>query len=144
MSQPSSASAERFIRNNVLAMKAYTPGEQINDATKLNTNECPWPPSPKVFEALQKLGEQSLRQYPDPSSSKLRSLASEMFNCDKDEVLVGNGSDDCLTIIYRSICAPGDHVICPWPSYGLYDTLAAIQNVDIKHIPYEINHDNNF
>ncbi len=130
---------KRFIRQNIQDMAAYAPGEQINNATKLNTNECPWPASPKVFEAIAAINQDALRQYPSPASDTLRNLAAEHYKCSPEQILVGNGSDDCLTIIYRSICTNQAKVICPWPSYGLYDTLADIQNVEVLHVPYKIN-----
>ena len=133
-----SDSALRYIRQAVQNMHGYVPGEQINNATKLNTNECPWPASPAVHEAINAINEKQLRQYPNPSSASLRHAAAERYGCDADQILVGNGSDDCLTILYRSICEAGDQAVCPWPSYGLYDTLAAIQGIQIEHVAYNI------
>lgn len=114
-------------------MAAYTPGEQINNATKLNTNECAWGPAPGVLKALAKTPVDALRLYPSPMSNKVREAASEVFEIDAEQVLVGNGSDDCLTVVMRSFLSKGDVVACPWPTYSLYDTLATIQGVDIVH-----------
>ena len=122
-----------YLRPDVIKMKAYTPGEQINDATKLNTNECAWGPAPGVLKALANLSVDALRLYPSPLSDKVRAAASDVFQIDADCVLVGNGSDDCLTVVMRSFLGPGDVVACPWPTYSLYDTLATIQGVQIKH-----------
>ena len=133
-----SDSALRYVRQAVQNMRGYVPGEQINNATKLNTNECPWPPSPRIHEAIRAVKDQAYRQYPNPSSERLRHVAAQQFNCTPDQILVGNGSDDCLTILYRSICEAGDTAVCPWPSYGLYDTLASIQGIKIDHVPYQI------
>ena len=63
----------------------------------------------------------------------MRQAASDVFGAQPAQVLVGNGSDDCLTVIMRSFVLPGDLVACPWPTYSLYDTLASIQGVDIVH-----------
>ena len=125
------------IRDNVQAMKAYTPGAQINDAIKLNTNECAWGPTPAVHSAVHALVDNTYRLYPDPSSLALRELAASTFSVQPENILVGNGSDDCLTILYRSVLSANAHIACPWPTYGLYDTLAAIQNNPIHHIAYE-------
>ena len=124
----------QYLRGDVVKMKAYTPGEQINNATKLNTNECAWGPAPGVLKALQEAVEvDHLRLYPSPLADRVRNAASDVFKIDASNVLVGNGSDDCLTIVMRSFLGPGDVCACPWPTYSLYDTLASIQGVQIKH-----------
>lgn len=133
--------ALRFIREHVRGMQPYVPGEQVNNACKLNTNECPWPASPRVFETLRGISGDQLRQYPSPAADQLRAQAAAHYGCAAEQVLAGNGSDDCLTIIYRSICRPDAEVCCPWPSYGLYDTLAQIENVKIRHCDYQISSD---
>jgi histidinol-phosphate aminotransferase len=131
-----SAAGLRFLRPDIAAMRGYTPGEQVADCIKLNTNECAWPPSPRVFAALQGIGEAQLRKYPDPRARRLREVAAATYGVRTDQVLAGNGSDDCLTIIYRSLLGPGDRAACPWPTYGLYDDLAAIQGVAIEHVDW--------
>ncbi|MBA3687127.1 MAG: histidinol-phosphate transaminase [Planctomycetes bacterium] len=132
------ASAVRHLRRDVVAMAPYTPGEQLGKAIKLNTNECPWPPSPAVLAVLGAIGADQLRLYPDPVSRELRRAAAAAYGVSPEQVLAGNGSDDCLTIIYRSFLAPGDRVACPWPTYGLYETLAAIQGVELVHVDYKL------
>ena len=126
----------QYLRKDVVKMAAYTPGEQINNATKLNTNECAWGPAPGVLKALAKCPVDALRLYPSPLANKVREAASEVFEIDADQVLVGNGSDDCLTIVMRSFLSKGDLVACPWPTYSLYDTLATIQGVEITHVDW--------
>ena len=69
-------SATSYLRPDVVAMKAYTPGEQVNECIKLNTNECAWGPSPKVLEALAGATGNSLRLYPSPLGDKLRQAAA--------------------------------------------------------------------
>jgi histidinol-phosphate aminotransferase len=117
-------------------MSGYAPGEQVNDAIKLNTNESPWGPSPAVLEVLRNAGEDALRLYPDPLSRKLREACAERYQVKVDEVLAGNGSDDCLTMIYRAFLAPNERVATPWPTYGLYDTLASLQGAVSEHCDY--------
>ena len=133
---PLNASASRHLRAEVVAMSAYTPGEQVLDCIKLNTNECAWGPSPAVLEALRSCGADALRLYPDPLSRRLRELSAERYQVAYDEVLAGNGSDDCLTMIYRAFLGAGDLVATPSPTYGLYDTLASIQGSAIEHLDY--------
>ena len=122
-------------------MKAYAPGEQINDATKLNTNECAWGPAPGVLKAVAQTTVDMLRLYPSPMADRVRAAAADVFEIDASSVLVGNGSDDCLTIVMRSFLGPGDVVACPWPTYSLYDTLATIQGVEIKHAEWSASPD---
>ena len=136
---PANAAAVRHLRSDILAMAPYTPGEQVNDCIKLNTNECPWPPSPAVKAVLATIGDDALRQYPDPSARRLREAAAAAYGVGADQVLAGNGSDDCLTIIYRAFLVPGDRVACPWPTYGLYETLALLQGVELVPVDYLID-----
>lgn len=130
------ADAVSFVREDVQKMKAYAPGEQITGCIKLNTNECAWGPAPAVLKAVCAVTEDQLRLYPSPMSDKVRKAASEVFGVQPAQVLVGNGSDDCLTIIMRTFSQPGDTVACAWPTYSLYDTLASIQGVGIQHVDW--------
>jgi histidinol-phosphate aminotransferase len=130
-----------YLRADVRSMTGYTPGEQVIDCVKLNTNECAWPPSPKVLEVLRGFDPDSLRVYPDPLAQGLRQRAAADLGVSPGQVLVGNGSDDCLTMIYRAFLGPGDHVGCPWPTYGLYDTLAQLQGVAAQHFEYDVARD---
>ncbi|MHC5068247.1 MAG: aminotransferase class I/II-fold pyridoxal phosphate-dependent enzyme, partial [Planctomycetota bacterium] len=136
MATTPSAVADRHLRADIRAMAGYTPGEQHNQATKLNTNECPWPPSPAVSAALATVSNDALRLYPDPMARAVATAAAARYGVDPDQVLVGNGSDDCLTILYRSHLGADDHAACPWPSYGLYQTLASIQGARIERVAY--------
>ena len=147
MSDPlpaATCTALRHLRPDIRAMAAYTPGEQVRDCIKLNTNECATGPSPAVWAALSNLpkGSDSLRLYPDPTASGLRAVAATCFDVAPEQVLVGNGSDDCLTIIYRAFLKPGERVAYPWPTYGLYDTLAALQGAEAVHVDYRITNMN--
>ena len=77
-----------LLRDNVRSMRAYTPGEQVNDCLKLNTNECAWPPAPGVLDCLKAIGTNALRLYPDPVSQQLRSLAAELWGHPLKEYLL--------------------------------------------------------
>ncbi|MBC8133326.1 MAG: aminotransferase class I/II-fold pyridoxal phosphate-dependent enzyme, partial [Deltaproteobacteria bacterium] len=125
-----------YVRADVRALAGYTTGEQQPGFIKLNTNECAYPPSPRVREALLQIADESLRLYPDPTSSRLREVAAARFGVRPGQIIAGNGSDDCLTIVYRTFLPHGHNVSCPWPSYGLYDTLAGIQGANIFHVNY--------
>jgi histidinol-phosphate aminotransferase len=127
------------IRPNVRGMAGYVPGEQPRDNVyiKLNTNENPYPPSPRVFEALRTaLTGDRLRKYPDPMGTAFRQAAGRALGIDPDAVLIGNGSDDVLTIITRAFVPEGGLVVSPSPSYLLYRTLAELQGACFRTVPF--------
>lgn len=128
-----------FLRPSVLAMKGYTPGEQPQSGPiiKLNTNENPYPPSPKVFEAIQAaLTGERLRKYPDPMGRQFRETAAPILGVPPDAILIGNGSDEVLTLITRAIVPEGGILAAPTPSYLLYRTLAEQQGARYSEIPF--------
>ena len=99
-----------YLRPSVRAMAGYTPGEQPRqgDIIKLNTNENPYPPSPKVFEAIRhSLTGDRLRKYPDPVGTAFRRAAGRVLGVDPDGIVIGNGSDDILTILTRAFVPAG-------------------------------------
>lgn len=127
------------VRPNILSMAGYTPGEQLNDPDiiKLNTNENPYPPSPRVFEAIQAaLTSNSLRKYPQPLGNSFRKAASQVLGVDPDCIMIGNGSDDLLTILTRSFIPEGGLMASPTPSYILYRSLAEIQGARFEAVPF--------
>jgi len=126
-----------YVRPGIRAMHGYTPGEQQPGFIKLNTNESAIAPSPRVRQVLAAIADESLRLYPDPVSRRLREVAAERFGVRPEQILAGNGSDDCLTILYRTFLDAGDRVAFAWPSYGLYDTLAGIQGAEVTRVPYQ-------
>jgi histidinol-phosphate aminotransferase len=128
-----------FIQTRVRAMAGYTPGEQPRDGTfiKLNTNENPYPPSPRVLDALRAaLTGDRLRKYPDPMGAAFRHAAARVLDIDPDGILIGNGSDDILTIVTRAFVPDGGLVVSPTPSYLLYRTLAELQGARFETVPY--------
>src|SRR6516162_601090 len=128
-----------FLRPCIRAMAGYTPGEQPRDGEfiKLNTNENPYPPSPRVFEALRAaLTGDRLRKYPDPLGTHFRQVAGRVLGVDPDGVLIGNGSDDVLTILTRAFVPEGGLVVSLTPSYLLYRTLAELQGARFRAVPF--------
>src|SRR5919201_4225619 len=108
------------IRRNIAAMAGYTPGEQPRDGEfiKLNTNENPYPPSPRVFDAVQAaLTGDRLRKYPDPMGTAFRQAAARLHGIDPDSILIGNGSDDILTMVTRGFVPENGLVVSLTPSY---------------------------
>jgi histidinol-phosphate aminotransferase len=127
------------IRAGIRAMAGYTPGEQprTDEFIKLNTNENPYPPSPRVVEAIRSaLTGDRLRKYPDPTGLAFRKTAGRVLGIDPDSVLIGNGSDDVLTILTRAFVSEGGRIASPAPSYLLYRTLADIQGADFTTVPF--------
>lgn len=119
-----------YFRKNIERMAGYIPGEQPRDGAyiKLNTNENPYPPSPKVLAALKAAVDEKLRLYPDPNATAVKEKAAEIFSTRPERVMVGNGSDELLTIIVRCFVGEGDKVVYPYPTYLLYKILSDIQD----------------
>lgn len=128
------------VRKNIARMEGYKPGEQpsTTDYIKLNTNENPYPPSPRVQEALVAEIER-LRLYPDPMATRLRERITELHQVPLENILVGNGSDELLTIVTRTFADRGDCVASPSPTYTLYKTLCEIQGA--RYVPVEYRDD---
>ena len=129
-----------LFRPHLHALRGYVPGEQPreDDVIKLNTNENPYPPSPRVFEAIQRcLTGDRLRKYPDPSGLAFRETASRVLGVAPDWILIGNGSDELLALITRAIVPPGGLLVAPTPSYTLYRTLAEAHDARIQLLPFD-------
>ncbi len=127
-----------LFRENIQRMKGYVPGEQPQEPgfIKLNTNENPYPPSPKVIAALKESASSLLRLYPDPLAAKLREKAAQVWGTKPRRILVGNGSDELLSIITRAFAGPGDKIVFPSPTYLLYSTLAEIQDAQVLELEF--------
>lgn len=118
------------LRPAIANMEAYVPGWQPADESryiKLNTNENPYPPSPRVLAALQQAVGADLRKYPDAGSRRLRQAAAQLYGFEPDWILAANGSDEILNNLLRAFVEPGEVVGFLEPSYSYYATLAAIQ-----------------
>jgi len=118
---------------HVAQLHAYTPGLQPTEPgwVKLNTNECPYPPSPRVVEALRReIGEggDSLRLYPNPQSLPVRAAVAALHGVPADSVFIGNGSDDVLNLLMRCFCGGEAAAGFTWPSYSLYPVIVGIQD----------------
>jgi histidinol-phosphate aminotransferase len=127
-----------FIRPAVRAMAGYTPGEQPQGGgfIKLNTNENPYAPSPRVREAIAACATDEIRLYPDPMADALRDAAAARYDLPRDHILAGNGSDELLAIVLRACTDAGDRVAYPTPTYSLYDVLVAIAGAEPVRVPF--------
>jgi len=129
---------------HIAKLHAYTPGLQPTEPgwVKLNTNEFPYPPSPRVAEALrQEIGQDgaALRLYPNPKSGPLRAAVAQLHGCGLDErhVCIGNGSDDILNLLIRTFCAPEAAAGFTLPSYSLYPVLVEIEHGRTEIIEFD-------
>jgi histidinol-phosphate aminotransferase len=137
--RPSVATMQSRIRDAVGGLTAYTPGEQPTDRSvvKLNTNENPYPPSPRVREVLAGFDLDLLRRYPDPLSRRLRARVAELHGCAIEQVFAGNGSDEILALCTRAFIPRGGSVGYFDPSYSLYPVLADIQEAERRPVPLD-------
>ncbi|MFC5604535.1 histidinol-phosphate transaminase [Sporosarcina koreensis] len=125
----------KFWSEMVNRTEPYLPGEQLNDPAiiKLNTNENPYPPSPLVKEAIAEQLEGQLRLYPSPTADSLRETIAETVGVSKDEVFIGNGSDEVLAFSFMAFFHPGKPIHFPSITYSFYPVYAKLFN-----IPYEL------
>lgn len=121
-------------RDNLRTIEPYVPGEQPNlpDMVKLNTNENPYPPSPKVVETLKNFDCDSLRLYPDPNSQVLADALAKRYGLRSDQVFLGVGSDDVLAIAFMTFFNSKKPILFPDITYSFYDVWA-----ELFQIPYE-------
>jgi histidinol-phosphate aminotransferase len=128
-----------MFRESIKNMAPYRPGEQPRPGQsliKLNTNENPYPPSPRVRRAVAKaIAGSALRLYPAPRADEFVASASKVYSVPQNMILAGNGSDELLAMVFRATLGAGDTVAYPVPTYSLYDTLALVQEARILHFP---------
>jgi histidinol-phosphate aminotransferase len=120
-------------------MTPYTPGEQPGPGErviKLNTNENPYPPSPRVMEAIRALDPERLRRYPNPTAEEFRKTAARVHGVTPDMIVAGNGSDEILAMVVRTYLGQGDVLAYPHPTYSLYPVLADIGEVKVAEVPW--------
>jgi histidinol-phosphate aminotransferase len=137
--------APPFVRPTVRAMAGYTPGEQPapgERVVKLNTNENPYPPSPRVMQAIRELEAEMLRRYPNPTADAFRDAAARLWKLpSRNMILAGNGSDDILTIATRTFIPPGGVLAYPTPTYSLYPVLARLEDAKVAAVPWDKDYD---
>lgn len=133
----------KYQRDILKSVSGYVPGEQPKPGEriiKLNTNENPYPPSPRVLEAIVAVGAEGLRRYPDPNSVALRNTAADLYGFDGPEwAIAGNGSDELLAMIIRTFSDPGDTIWSAYPTYSLYDTLVKLHGAKYASVDLDSN-----
>ncbi len=145
-------SPHSLIRPLVHDLHAYVPGEQpkIKGLIKLNTNENPYPPSPRVLKAVKTVVDGRLRLYPNPTAQLLRGKLAKLHGCGPENIIIGNGSDEVLALAVRAFVEPGQkseaggrrpecRVQYFHPSYSLYPVLADIHGAAKNAVPLNVN-----
>lgn len=127
----------KYRRALLADVEGYVPGEQPqrSGVVKLNTNENPYPPSPRVLEAIGHLSADAFRKYPDPTALTLRQSAATVYGYPTpDWVFAGNGMDEILALALRTFVDPGDRILAPYPTYTLYETLARLHGATLRWV----------
>ncbi len=127
-----------LVRDHIAALRGYTPGEQPaeSEVIKLNTNENPYPPSPRALAAIHSITSEQLRRYPSPDARVFREAAARVHGVSAENILATNGGDELLALVFRACLGEGDRVAFLEPSYSLYPVLAAMQNAATRVLPY--------
>ncbi|AUT35462.1 histidinol-phosphate transaminase [Acinetobacter pittii] len=129
----------RFWSPEVRELEPYVPGEQpkIQNLLKLNTNENPYPPSPKVVEAVQAVlthQADALRLYPDPDATALKHAIAKQQNIEVSQVFVGNGSDEVLAHIFKAFFLQDEPILYPDITYSFYPVYSQFFGTKTKEI----------
>ncbi len=121
----------------VHGLTPYVPGEQpkLADMVKLNTNENPYGPSPRVLDAVRAEADDTLRLYPDPNSDRLRSAIAAYHRVKADQVFVGNGSDEVLAHAFMALLKHDRSILFPDISYSFYPVYCGLYEISYRTIP---------
>lgn len=134
------ASSTDLLLPHIARMEGYIPGEQPAEGVqvlKLNTNENPYPPSPRVLQRLRDSADEGLRRYPDASAGGIRQRLSTLFELPVDRFVVGNGSDELLNILVRCFADATSRVAFATPSYPYYTKLIDLQAAQTVAIDFD-------
>ena len=128
-----------YFRENIEKMAGYEPGFQPDstNVVKLNTNENPYQPSPKVIETIKSITPEQLRRYPRPMADTFRQAAAEVLGIGAENIICVNGGDELLNLAIRAFCDENHPVAYPTPTYSLYPVLAKMQNCPAIEIPFD-------
>jgi histidinol-phosphate aminotransferase len=121
----------------VHGLTPYVPGEQpkLANLVKLNTNECPYGPSPRVLEAVRAEAADTLRLYPDPNSDRLRAGIAAYHGVNADQVFVGNGSDEVLAHAFMALLKHDAPILFPDISYSFYPVYCGLYEIAYRQVP---------
>ncbi|MEE4109566.1 MAG: histidinol-phosphate transaminase [Halieaceae bacterium] len=129
--------SRRFWSDQVAGLEPYVPGEQPRGSgvLKLNTNESPYPPSPRVLEALSSISGEDLLRYPDPQATALREALADAHGLAPEQVFVGNGSDEVLAHVFFALFRRPGRLLFPDISYSFYPVWAQLYAIDYSRVP---------
>ncbi len=127
----------RFLSDRFSNIEPYTPGEQpkVSNLIKLNTNESPFPPSPKVIEALNREEISRLNLYSDPDTKDVIDAIAEVFGVNANQVLMGNGSDEILAFAFEAFCDKDNEPCFADITYGFYPVFCELFGLNPEIIP---------
>ena len=137
----------KFWSPAIRSLVPYTPGEQpkVLNLIKLNTNENPYPPAPGAIQALHQFSMDRLRLYPDPEASKLNTALADYHKLDRNQVFLGNGSDEVLALAFMAFFRQDAPLLMPETTYSFYEVYCDLFNINAVRIPlnakYEIDLD---
>lgn len=122
----------QYWSDTVHSLTPYVPGEQpkINNLIKLNTNEHPFGPSPRVLEAIQSVNNDTLRLYPDPNADALKSALARHHGVQANQVFVGNGSDEVLAHAFMALLKHPGSLWFPDITYSFYPVYCGLYGID--------------
>jgi histidinol-phosphate aminotransferase len=127
----------RYWSDVVQRLTPYVPGEQpkVDDLVKLNTNENPYGPSPRVLEAIRAEVSESLRLYPDPESERLKQAVADYYAIRPGQVFVGNGSDEVLAHVFHGLLQHAEPLLFPDITYSFYPVYSGLYGIDYRTVP---------
>ena len=125
----------------VQGLRPYVPGEQpkVQDLIKLNTNESPYPPSPRVLEAINDKAVNALRLYPDPGNNQLKTSLANYFSLHDNQICIGNGSDEVLAFAFQGLLKHSKPILFPDITYGFYPVYCRLFDIDYIELPLAEN-----
>ena len=128
-------------KENIRSIEPYIPGEQpqFSDMIKLNTNECPYPPSPMVEKVLKKCDYSNLRLYPSFTFKPLKEVLCKTYNIAENEIFFGNGSDEVLALAFMTFFNSKKPILFPDITYSFYDVWADVYKIPYKTMPLDDN-----
>jgi histidinol-phosphate aminotransferase len=127
----------RYWSPRIAGLQPYIPGEQssVPGLVKLNTNECPYPPSPRVLQAIREETTEDLRLYPDPDSKRLKRALAKRVALAEDQVFVGNGSDEVLAHVFQALLSHARPTLFPDVTYSFYPVYCRLYGIPFRTVP---------